>query len=579
MAKEKSKRHKKADIINLMKHLSRTSLPEIAFVSSFILSRYLTNADFSYPVEIILPIIVFSTVATFVYYISKQIIKDVFATHITTLALIYMIYSEDPILKNINKQIKNILPETFDTDFTISLMGIIFILIICIVTGWFVAKLVKKLPTELYKQSYKIVLFIIAFIFGWQMTKTSYYLFTVRHQLAYSANTQIPFQDTSKPLTKPDIYYVVLDRYANDETLKNIYGFDNSKFYDTLQNLNFVNQTNAFANYPFTMSSITSTLAMTYSSQLNKKFGNDKNQTAFPYRSILSNAPVVQILKENGYQYNQISSWWDFTRVGIKADYEPTKSFRFTVFGKQFWLSDLSRDIINKSALSDLFKKGLEINGKVVIKYDLNRNPRQNFEAQLNAITDISGSKHKTNPQFSFAHILVPHDPYIFTADGSEPEYDSERNDIGLDEYTKYTNQITYLNKRIIETISNIRKNSPDAVIVVQADEGPYPKEFRYNITQNNYYDPAKLPLPQLKQKFGILASYYMPGVDAKTVNEKIIGSVNPFRFVLSHYMNYDIKPLPDCHFSTGNKYTVYKYKNVTDKLNGKKTNNCDTYK
>ena len=293
-------------------------------------------------------------------------------------------------------------------------------------------------------------------------------------------------------------------------------------------------------------------------------------QSAAPYRSILNNPPIAQILKQNGYSYNQVSSWWDFTRVGIQADSQPTKSFRLQAPGADYYLSDVQRDIINKSVLSPWLKKGLSIGSWPLAKYDLTRNPQQNFESQMSALKNLAARPDKTQPQFSFAHVLVPHDPYIFAADGTTPAYDSNRTDNGADETIKYTNQVTYLNQRIKDLIGYIRTKSPGAIIVIQADEGPYPKEFRYKLEPGHYYDPAKLSLDKMKQKFSTLTSYYLPGVDA---NEKTVESnVDIFRYILNRYLGYSLEMLPDCHFSTGDKFTIYSYEDVTDKLTGQPT-------
>lgn len=72
-----------------------------------------------------------------------------------------------------------------------------------------------------------------------------------------------------------------------------------------------------------------------------------------------------------------------------------------------------------------------------------------------------------------------------------------------------------------------------------------------------------------MKQKFGVLASYYMPGVDQQTVAQSITASVDPLRFVLSHYLGYDLPMLPDCQFATGDKYMIYGYQQVTGTLKG----------
>jgi hypothetical protein len=127
---------------------------------------------------------------------------------------------------------------------------------------------------------------------------------------------------------------------------------------------------------------------------------------------------------------------------------------------------------------------------------------------------------------------------------------------------------MTYINTRIKDLILNIRSTSPNAVIFIQADEGPYPEQFRGDMTAMHHYDTSELPLSDMKQKFGILASYYMPGISDNEV-KKLDASVNVFPFILNHYLGYNLPLLPDCQMSMGNKFDVYNYKLVTDQLKG----------
>lgn len=420
-------------------------------------------------------------------------------------------------------------------------------------------------------------------------------LWSIRNQLSYNYVAELPAKPTHLPDKKPNIYYFVFDRYASTETLRDVYKFDNTPLLTTFAEQGFVTRQQAYANYPFTQQSISSTFAMDYLTDLSKRFKDDagKFQTAFPYRSILSNPPIAQVLKQNGYQFNQISSWWDFTRVGsIAADHDPVKSFRLRVLGLDFWLTDLQRDIVHKSAFSPLLQKGITIGGTAIIKYDQDRNPRQNFQDQMEALEKLVHATGKNSaaeaaakipspqqsprtqnqgqpakPQFTFAHILVPHDPYIFAADGSPAPYNGDRTDQDVDEFTKYTGQLTYVNTRIEELIKTIRTEDPDAIIAFQPDEGPYPKEFRGKLTSDHYFDPKNLNDTSMRHKFGITASYYMPGIDPATVTGELNSSVNLFPFILNHYLGYDLPYRPECNFSAGNKFVLYEYQQLTGRL------------
>ncbi|MEX1059046.1 MAG: hypothetical protein WEC17_01290, partial [Candidatus Saccharimonadales bacterium] len=55
-------------------------------------------------------------------------------------------------------------------------------------------------------------------------------------------------------------------------------------------------------------------------------------------------------------------------------------------------------------------------------------------------------------------------------------------------------------------------------------------------------------------------------GVEPSEV-AKISSSVNVFRFVLDKYLGYDMPMLPDCQLSGGNKFNIYNYTAVNDRL------------
>lgn len=552
----------------LARRLADSSLPEALFIATFILIRWWNNSDFSYFSEIFLPIVILGLFASLAFYLYRWIFGPGLAAHLSALVVSYIFYSYQFIESTkIAKLIYGIWPDSLMTPFTRSVW---LSLVLGSITGlavWSAKAAVKRVKFLRQMQFYKVLLFTIAFIFAWQLVRSVDRLWEMRSELAYEYPSPSLKLNAIEPKKTPDIYYLVFDRYTSPEILKTNFSFDNAEIIDFLSQQGFYSRESAYSNYPFTMSSISSTMAMDYFPELADKFaGRGQWQSAQPYRSILKNPPIAQILAQKGYRYNQLSSWWDFTRVGIAADTELSKSYRITAAGKHFYLSDLQRDIIFKSIASPWLKKGLSIGDTRLLKYELDRNPRENFEAQFDGLKKIVEQSKHSQPQFTFAHILAPHPPYVYAADGSEPPYDVESNDNGVDEKNKYLNELIYVNKRLKELISYIRQNSPESVIVLQADEGPYPKQFRGPLSQDHYYDPLSLPQPELRQKFGILASYYLPGVD-KTEADKLNSSANAFRFILNKYFEQELPLLPDCHFSAGNKFNLYEYELVNERL------------
>jgi hypothetical protein len=559
-----------------------TPLPEIAFLSSFILSRWYINSDFSYPSEVWLPIIMFGILGSIAFYGYRLIFGKGSAAHLAAILLSYGLYAYNFIEESKAGSIYlKIIPHHFRTDFTQSVVLFIGMAILAGAVAWTIRWLLRHFARLQKVEPYKVLLFAVVFIFGIQAVHSASRYFHMRKQLSYHYPVQALGKPNATTVSKPDIYYLLFDRYGNKEQLEKNFNFDNSDIYSFLASKGFANRPDASANYPFTMSSVSSTMAMNYFPQFEEMFSkNDNWQTAFPYRSILNDPPIAQELKQNGYQYNQLSSWWDFTRVGIKADSNPDESFRLRVFGKAFYLTDLQRDIVNKSILSPWLKKGVGFGKSTALKYDLDRNPRENFEAQMSSLRDIAGRTDKSKPQFSFAHLLAPHPPYVFNADGSWPSYDGEANDNGVDETIKYKNEATFVNDQIKDVVSYIQLHDPKAVIVIQADEGPYPKQFRGPLSPEHFYDPLKLPQDKMRQKFGVFASYYLPGDDNSNAASQIDASVDTFRVILNNYLGYNLVLLPDCHFSTGDKFQIYNYTLVNDKLQDQKdTSACAKYK
>ncbi len=566
------------------KFVAHSSIPAILFSTSLLFSRYLPNSDFSYPTEIVLPIVLFSLLATGFFYLYRLLFKgNSFPAHVATFLLLYAIYGFNYAFPYVQKWTEATLPSSLTTSFSSAAMRILLLGAIFWLLAYGIDRLIRHTKPLRQLQPYKVLLFAICFIFAVQVIKVTDRLWDIRHQWSYHPQTSLPIKPASATTTsKPNVYYLLFDRYASTDTLREIYNFDNGPMLNFLDEQGFVTRDPAYANYPFTQQSIGSTLSMSYLSDLEQRFKGDAGnfQTAFPYRSLIADPPIAQVFKQNGYQYNQVSSWWDFTRVGVKADADPTKSFRLRVLGMTFWLTDLQRDIFYRSALSPILQKGITIGNISLVKYDLDRNQRQNFKDQITALKELATtSADKQQPQFTFAHILAPHDPYLFNKDGSDAPYNGDRTDQDIDEYIKYANQLTYANTRLQETISTIRQQDPTAVIVFQPDEGPYPKEFRGRLSPTAYFDPKNLSDTSMRQKFGITASYYMPGLDPEIVSQQLTSSVNVFPFIFNNYLGYDIDYLPECNFSAGNKYVLYDYSLLSGRLQSETDSAaCDQY-
>ena len=172
-----------------------------------------------------------------------------------------------------------------------------------------------------------------------------------------------------------------------------------------------------------------------------------------------------------------MSSWWTLRALSTAQTLIRQNPFRLRLLGHNYWATDLQRDIINKSILSPILLKGISLKQNNHCSIPARPQSPQNFYAQKEAISNIAkDSATQTKPQLTVAHFLSPHDPYVFDADGNPVKYSQDRNDWGKDEYDKYVAQLTFINSQITEMSNTIRSRDPNAIIIIQSDEGPYPK-------------------------------------------------------------------------------------------------------
>ncbi len=101
----------------------------------------------------------------------------------------------------------------------------------------------------------------------------------------------------------------------------------------------------------------------------------------------------------------------------------------------------------------------------------------QRVPQQMEQIKQTGG---RPGPIFLFAHILLPHEPYVFDADGrclSLAEMDAR------DPKTGYVGQVLYANTLLKDVLSSLLdRQGKKPIIILQADEGPFPERYRTSL-------------------------------------------------------------------------------------------------
>ena len=122
-----------------------------------------------------------------------------------------------------------------------------------------------------------------------------------------------------------------------------------------------------------------------------------------------------------------------------------------------------------------------------------------------------------------------------------------------------------YTNDRLREVLGSLLA-LPEAkrpIIIVRADEGPYPAAYQH---LGDAFDWASATPDQLEEKYGILDAMYLPGPPGAEPVPSTLSSVNTFRLLFRRYFGADLPDLPDRSY-TSTKAEPYDFLDITDRL------------
>jgi hypothetical protein len=340
-----------------------------------------------------------------------------------------------------------------------------------------------------------------------------------------------------------DVYFLIFDRYAGEQTLRDLYGFDNSRFLDSLRDRGFMVIDDAVANYPQTTHSLSSTLNMSYLDELSATLGEDaKDRT--PLDASLEDFVAARLFRRMGYRYVHVGSWWSPT------EHDDTADVNFAFGGaREFpsvFLSTTAFPTIARTFGIDGFPGIDETRYRGVL-------------SQLSFLRTIATDPR---PTFTFAHITLPHPPYVFAADGS-----FRRPPASMSIEQQYRDQLTFTNASIDSLVRDLLAGpaADDPIVVLQSDEGPHPPA--------SDGDDQVLTVPwgsasdtELERKLSILNAYYFPGL-RRTGLYPSITPVNTFRLLFDDYYDAHLPLLPDRTFIFTDADHPYRFEDVTARV------------
>lgn len=347
-----------------------------------------------------------------------------------------------------------------------------------------------------------------------------------------------------------DVWYLVFDRYAGQDALSQIYGYDNSPFLDALQERGFVVVEHSTANYLKTAHSLASTLNMDYLDGDALAGAATAADDWMPLNRALQGSHAVQrFLKDRGYQY---------LHLGVRrgATYTNSEADRVFLYGDR---SEFSAVLIETTLLAAL-ENVLGDDGAPGGIAGLYGNQSL---YQFDALEQLASARADT-PRFVFAHFLLPHPPYVFNADGSwvTPQQAS-----GRTRREQFLEQLQFANARILDLLDLLgdRQRAESPIVLIQADEGPFPDRYARD---ENGFAWSEATDDELLEKFSILSAYNVPGVDPEELGlSPGTTPVNSFRLIFNAAFGANLPTLPDRNWVFVDQRHIYEMEDVTDRV------------
>jgi hypothetical protein len=329
---------------------------------------------------------------------------------------------------------------------------------------------------------------------------------------------------------KPDIYFIVLDAYSRQDLLKKDFNFDNLPFVDQLDQMGFDVIPCSRSNYNGTEVSLASMLNLEYLSTLGIP-GQAINSGSIPEMPFIKKNLVRTTLEQLGYRlYTFQTDYPTLDWENTTQTFSPSQAS--TVSQKLLPIEAL---FIKSTALDLLMNLEIPWTGQLKMAVD---SPYTDHIARvLYTLSELPGTATLAGPKFVYAHIILPHKPFVFDAQGNiqtDSAYFAKNGGAtDWEHYQKgYIAQIEYANSQIVPDLKELlRYSQKPPIIILMGDHG-------YQV-QDTYFEN--------------LLAIYLP--DHKTgVLYPNLSLVNVFRVIFDQYFGSNYPLLPDVSYRIDNQ-------------------------
>ncbi len=329
---------------------------------------------------------------------------------------------------------------------------------------------------------------------------------------------------------KPDVYYIIVDGFANRLTMKNMYHCDYDRLYKWLSEQGFYVVPKAASNYDRTEFSVSSSLNMQYIDAVPAAVGKDFNGLNLFCRMIQDSA-VRRAFKQLGYKMVNVSSGDSATDWIFIFD----QNIRCTIFNH--FMVALAQ-LTPFSATEQYFPA---LRNLVA---DIRTSPGRH----LKEIVEIPG------PKFVLLHTDLAHAPCLFDESGQPLPLPPGMFMVNWGTPEKLAGQWKFAQNLLVDWLAQIMSlTNGKAVVIIQSDHGS-------GISMAKTED-------WFNERMRILNAYYFPGKKDQGLYPTIT-PVNSFRVLFNDYFDARLPLLPDKVFCPPDYSKPFDWLDVKDKLN-----------
>jgi len=210
----------------------------------------------------------------------------------------------------------------------------------------------------------------------------------------------------AQALPRPDIYYLILDGFGRADVLRDLYQMELDGWIDGLRQTGFYVADRSTANYGQTMLSLASALNVDY---VNELAGRVDHQSAnrLPLEVMLEENRVFQFLRCAGYHLVYFPTGYVSVDIVTGVDQSVTPPGSPGAY---------QMELIGTTPVPDLLEVVLQ------------QTPRDYYRARmLYTLDHLKDATRLDGPVFVMAHVLAPHPPFVFGAQGEPLEAKDHR--------------------------------------------------------------------------------------------------------------------------------------------------------